>query len=216
MLILFLGNGSALNFDRGNTNIILSEGSSNILLDCGITCPAILKKRGWLDIRDIAISHLHGDHVGGLEAIAWYNYVRGERINVYSKVDVRSYLLPAMGEYADKVIDFHDGDFSVGNIGVKFIETEHVDNMRSFGYVVGGKILFTMDTKNAMVGNYDVIFHDCASIKNGSHVSIGELRGLPKEVKKKIWLMHLDGGDYGDVSDFAGRVLECQTNREDL
>ncbi len=65
MKIQFLGTGAAANLGRYNSSIIVNE---KILLDCGPTTVANLKKIGLTteDISTIFISHLHGDHFIGL------------------------------------------------------------------------------------------------------------------------------------------------------
>lgn len=209
MRVFFLGRGSALNLRENNTNILLTQ-SEHVLLDCGITCPYSLFKHGLhpKEISYIAISHLHSDHVGGLETFAWHHFVNHSKLKVFSKVNVRDYLYPAMGHYVDEVIEFHNEDFSINDIKVQFIKTEHVDNLDSYGYIVNDRILFTMDTNKVMTGDYDVIFHDCCHIRTSTHACLEDLRALPSDVKKKIWLMHLNDVDYGDVSDFGGMVIE--------
>ncbi len=202
MKILFLGRGAALNLRENNTNILLDD---SILLDCGITCPHAIVKHGFKpeQIEHIFISHLHSDHVGGLETFAWFHYINGTKLNVYSHVDVRSFLYHSMGEQVDEVINFP----KTNPFGVYFVETQHVDNLRSFGYVINN-ILFTMDTNKVIVGDYDIIFHDCSHKRTATHACLEDLRAWPKEIKKKIWLMHLSDADYGDVSDFGGLVNE--------
>jgi len=204
MKIIFIGRGSGLNLKENNTNILILDGINHILLDCGITCPQAFYRLGIKPetISNIAISHLHSDHVGGLEIFAWINYINGGKLNVFSQVDVEQYLTPSMGHYIHKAINFFkDSD------NIKFIETNHVDNMKSYGYIIKN-ILFTMDTKDVMTGDYDFIFHDCAYKKSETHACLEDLRTLPEKTRKKIWLMHLHDADYGDVSDFGGLVTE--------
>lgn len=65
MKIQFLGTGAAANHGRYNSSILIND---KILLDCGPTSVANLKKIGLKteDISTIFISHLHGDHFIGL------------------------------------------------------------------------------------------------------------------------------------------------------
>lgn len=80
MKITFLGTGSAFNFDAGNVSMLVEDGREVRLIDCGSTVPEALKKAGRLnDVTEIYLSHLHGDHIGGLELLAQIRYFVGQR-----------------------------------------------------------------------------------------------------------------------------------------
>ena len=55
---------------------MLEEGGRKLLIDCGYQVPTALRASGidYKDIDDIYISHLHSDHIGGLEFIAFQRY----------------------------------------------------------------------------------------------------------------------------------------------
>jgi ribonuclease BN (tRNA processing enzyme) len=74
--LLFLGSGSAFTVGTDNyqSNIlIIDENNNKLLIDCGSDIRFSLYDAGlsYQDITDIYISHLHADHVGGLEYIAF-------------------------------------------------------------------------------------------------------------------------------------------------
>ncbi|MBI5323911.1 MAG: MBL fold metallo-hydrolase [Ignavibacteriae bacterium] len=85
------------------------------------------------------------------------------------------------------------------------------DAFLTFGIFVDNHVLFTADTKydKSLIDMYahksEVIFHDASFEPNPVHASVQQLRKLPKNIKKKIYLMHY-GDDWAkyDVSDFAG------------
>ncbi len=94
-----------------------------------------------------------------------------------------------------------------GGIDIKIFETSH-SNARdvrgrifhSCGVVVDNRIVFTGDTKfdrkklEGILSDFDIewIFHDACWFKNEVHASYGELKALPADVKKKIYLCHCD------------------------
>jgi len=76
MKLLFLGAGSAFTVGKKNfqSNVLLQSSSGrNLLIDCGSDIRHSLYESGFthLDINDVYVSHLHADHVGGLEWLAF-------------------------------------------------------------------------------------------------------------------------------------------------
>jgi len=74
----FLGTGSAFApLELGQTNALLTDNAGrNLLIDCGSDCRHMLANHGLgaKDIDAVYISHLHADHVGGLEWLAFNTY----------------------------------------------------------------------------------------------------------------------------------------------
>lgn len=75
--LIFLGSGSAFTVGVKNyhSNILLVNDNSKLLIDCGSDARLSLHELGYSaeDIDDVYISHLHADHVGGLE---WLGFKR--------------------------------------------------------------------------------------------------------------------------------------------
>lgn len=75
MKLIFLGSGSAFTVGKNNyhSNMLLEIEGKKLLIDCGSDCRFALDEQGlsYKDIESIYISHLHGDHVGGLEWLAF-------------------------------------------------------------------------------------------------------------------------------------------------
>lgn len=73
--ITFLGTGGAFTDFRVNyhNNALIHTAIGPILIDCGGTAPQALRELGLAptDLAAVCITHLHGDHVGGLEQIVW-------------------------------------------------------------------------------------------------------------------------------------------------
>lgn len=74
LTITFLGSGSAFTVGANNyhSNILLQKGNDSLLIDAGGDLRFSLneKKLDYRDIKNVYISHLHADHVGGLEWLA--------------------------------------------------------------------------------------------------------------------------------------------------
>src|SRR5690348_6016569 len=84
MKLTVIGCGDAFGSGgRSNTCFMVEEGGCTILLDCGASAPVALKARN-VDLNTIdgvVLSHLHGDHFGGLPFLLldWQFHQRRER-----------------------------------------------------------------------------------------------------------------------------------------
>ncbi len=72
MRLIFLGTGSAFTLENYQSNMLVESPEGLLLIDCGGDARHSLARQGWtaLDITDIYISHLHADHIGGLESMS--------------------------------------------------------------------------------------------------------------------------------------------------
>jgi ribonuclease BN (tRNA processing enzyme) len=73
----FLGTGSAFCQRNFQTNMLIEFDSGyRLLVDCGGDVRFSLEKLGmsYLDINGVYVSHLHADHIGGMEYIAFCTY----------------------------------------------------------------------------------------------------------------------------------------------
>ena len=72
--ITFLGSGSAFTTGAGNyqSNLLLKKDNDTLLVDAGGDLRFSLAEQhlNYMDIKSIYISHLHADHIGGLEWLA--------------------------------------------------------------------------------------------------------------------------------------------------
>jgi len=76
MILKFLGSGSAFSMTNYQTNMLLIKGKEKLLIDAGSDIRFSLKDAGmsYKDITEVYISHLHADHAGGLEYLAFCRY----------------------------------------------------------------------------------------------------------------------------------------------
>ncbi len=76
MKLIFIGTGSAftVGYNNYHSNILIENNSNHkLLIDCGSDARFACHELGltYRDITDVYISHLHYDHVGGLEWLAF-------------------------------------------------------------------------------------------------------------------------------------------------
>lgn len=72
MRITMLGVGSAFSRLRRNSSLMAESGATRLVVDCGRTVPVALEEAGFglADVTGFLITHLHADHIGGLEEVA--------------------------------------------------------------------------------------------------------------------------------------------------
>lgn len=196
MKLLFLGSGSAFTVgdDNFQSNTILSDDRGNkLLIDAGSDLRFSLHEAGlsYLDITDIYLSHLHSDHAGGLEYIAFTTKFdpRCEKPNLYLSKELAGELWERtlsgglrsiQGDINDLETFFNvckvdrNGHFTWEGIQFDLVKVIHIDNgyyvMPTYGLffeVEGTKVFLTTDTQlhfDEMREYYDradLIFHDC-------------------------------------------------------
>ena len=203
MKLTFLGTGSAFTLKNYQSNMILTADDGDILLiDCGADVRFALRDIGrtYKDIESVYISHLHSDHVGGLE---WLGFTRKFDpscrkprmfISRYIKSELWSTVLSGgmlslQGEVAD--LDTYFEVCSIGKNqgfiwkGVEFRLVQAIHIMSGFHIVPSFGLLFTINGINtflttdtqfspAQITEFykraDVIFHDCETAPFHSNV----------------------------------------------
>ncbi len=199
MKLIFLGSGSAFTLGNNNfqSNLLFHvNNEKNLLLDCGTDIRFSLQEAGfnYKNISDVYISHLHADHVGGMEYLAINSYFDPDinKPNLYLSdllVDNlwNNVLSGGLSTLQNKIVSL-DTYFSVHvveknqsfvweNISFQLVQTLHYMNSfviaPSFGlfFTINGKNVFiTSDTQffpNCFLSFYqsaDIIFHDCQTL----------------------------------------------------
>ena len=81
MKLIFLGTGSAFTLDNYQSNILVDASEGRLLIDCGGDARRSLAEQGLTatDISEVYVSHLHADHIGGLEWLGLTTYFSGSK-----------------------------------------------------------------------------------------------------------------------------------------
>jgi ribonuclease BN (tRNA processing enzyme) len=194
--LTFLGSGSAFTVGADNfqSNAILTlDNGKKFLIDCGTDIRFSLYALGLShrDITDIYVSHLHSDHVGGLEYVGFSTMFDPNcgKPNLYLSQDIAADLWErslAGGMEAieggmtevDSYFQIHalgPGEtFTWENVNFQLIKLNHVDTgsmlMPAYGLfftVNHFQVFFSNDTKfsydrlQEYFHRADIIFHDC-------------------------------------------------------
>ncbi|UHA74086.1 MBL fold metallo-hydrolase [Paenibacillus sp. 481] len=223
-----LGTGSAFAKSYYNNNALLHTDSTTLLIDCGITAPMALHHIGktFNEIDGFLISHIHADHVGGLEEAAFqfrFRYKRKPNLYIAAPLVDLLWEHTLKGGLSQEEITALDDVFHVHplqpdhtyeltpDIRVKLLETPHMPGKQSFSILLNERIFYSADMRfqpdllRVLVEEQGVelIFHDCQLIGPGEvHTTLDELLTLPESIQQRILLMH-----YSDeMPQYEGRT----------
>ncbi|QHT63867.1 ribonuclease Z [Paenibacillus lycopersici] len=213
-----LGTGSAFAKTYFNTNALIYADHNTLLLDCGITAPLSLHQLGkpLSEIDAVLISHIHADHIGGMEELAFrMKFVHGRRPVLYIPEPLAQPLwdsslkggllqdeCPSLDDYFDvRLIRPGAKTELLPGLAVEPIQTAHIPNKNSYSFLFNATFFYSADLifNPELLRNLveergcETIFHDCQLKPPGIvHTTLDELLSLPLPVQERIWLMHYD------------------------
>ncbi|MBP1961309.1 MBL fold metallo-hydrolase [Paenibacillus aceris] len=230
--IQMLGTGSAFAKTFYNTSALIRSNGMNVLIDCGATTPKSLYDIQMQpdQIDGIIITHIHADHVGGLEEMAfrllyesnqkktklfltmaiadilWENTLKGGMYNPEEGYH-------SLEDYFDVNLIEEQVPIEIGpGLTIEFLPTLHIHLKPNYSLFINDRIFYSADIRfskdlllHEVVGirNCHTIFHDCQLSGQGFiHATLDELLTLPEHIQQRIYLMH-----YADnMSDFIGKT----------
>lgn len=221
MQITMIGTGSAFAKRYDNNNALIEANGFRLLVDCGITLPKALHEAGldFSQLDAVLISHIHGDHVGGLEELAFqmmfrYHrkpvlYIAEELVQPIWESTLRGGLtqenLKSLSDFFE-VRPLKTGETYelAKGLKVRLIQTKHIAGKASFSFVFNERFFYSADMKfdgkllqELVDGGIETIYHDCQLESPGVvHASLEQLLTLPEAIQEKTWLMH-----YGDAME---------------
>jgi ribonuclease BN (tRNA processing enzyme) len=244
MNLTALGVSNALYTNGFSSNFLIEfESGYKLLFDCGADIKCSLNNLDIhpLDIDGVYISHLHSDHVGGLEYLAFSKYFLGgmKRVDLFIDPYYREELWSETLKGGMKYINgkkcnintfFNVKELISGRFVLEFCNPEEyrvsmqpvkvphykIDSeiIPSFGLLIQEQsaeqnavrsIFISSDTQycpeilNLLINaDVDAILHDCemGTVRSKVHAHYNDLRNLPEELKKKMWLYHYDNESY--------------------
>lgn len=177
--IVFLGTGNAQSKLPYNThtNALLTVQGHKFLIDCGFLCPTAFAqaKMSMDDIEAYFISHLHGDHVMGIEEVCFRSYFCLNRriplwlpvnhFTKYSHIDgadiwencLRGALetydlsfdppkLLTLSDYAEVTLLYEDKPFEFYGLKLELLRVEHAPKRPCYGLRIGDSVVYTSDS----------------------------------------------------------------------
>lgn len=229
MKLTFLGVHAALvaRQNQFQSNMILqSDSGSKLLIDCGTDIRHSLLAQGFShrDIDAIYVSHLHSDHVGGLEWMGFSKYfIDKQRPALFLPPDLSKSLwdnvlsggMTTLAEEKASLSTFFDVNIIQDNRfeweGYVFhtVKTHHaISNhtyLPSYGLMIDSKnekifittdASFTPDLFHQYYLDATVIFQDCETSNEatGLHARYQDLVHLDRSIKQKMWLYDYNEG----------------------
>lgn len=237
--LIALGTGDSEALDYRNSGFLLETADGErMLIDCGHTIKHALRDVVSLSLPDIDaiyITHVHGDHVFGLERVGFESrYVYDKRVRLYLEPELpaplwTNCLKGCMGDSSsghNTLQDFFDvvmvkeRCLNRSGLEMKTFPTNHTAGKPSFGLIFNDRLIYTADTNPldwiANDRSDRMIIHDCSLAEyHPAHATVPEmLEKYPSSVRKRLYAMH-----YGDdmelhrqrlESAFAGVVMQGQ------
>lgn len=224
-----LGTGSAFAKNYYNNNALIHDENFTLLIDCGVTAPLALHQlnKTFNDLDALLITHIHADHVGGMEELA---FVMKMKFNRKLPLYIAEALVEPIWEHTLKGGLYQQGhissledvfvvhplkpgvktDISAG-ISVELIPTQHIPGKDSYSLYLNDRIFYSADMVfdpqllNQLVNERDceVILHECQLEGPGEvHTTLDELLSLPENIQERTYLMHYSD----DAEEFIGKT----------
>jgi phosphoribosyl 1,2-cyclic phosphodiesterase len=204
-----LGCGHSESKDHFNNNALIQTSKHNVLIDCGHTIKHALftQNMSFLDIDSVFITHVTGDHVFGLERLAYESKFKyNKRVTLYIDERIEEELwdkTPSGSLGADRggvycLRDWFDILFVKetltisDDIHLRPVQVKHTSNKLTHGLLINEKVFYSSDTiaipRIIEKIDFDVCFHDVTlSGWNPVHATLNSLiKGYPKAIRKKF------------------------------
>jgi len=209
---IIIGCGYSGSVTQYNNNALFRTPEGSMLIDCGHTIKHALHAQGlsFHDVDAIFITHVHGDHVFGLERIAFetrFNssakpklFLKQELIIELWDQTLKGSLgaingeLQTLEDYFD--VQIIEGDsFRYGGHHFNVVPVPHTPLKPSYALVIDEYLFYSGDTcaipDIISTLNFSIGFHDAyLHIQSPVHAQVDELLELyPKHIRDKLFLM---------------------------
>ena len=235
LALRFLGVGNARASELGSASAVVERaGEPWLLIDCG---PRTLDDFAATYGRELPtavfITHLHLDHIGGVEQLFYRSYFtqRGQ-IRVFVPVD----LMPGLhAKLANSPFILSEGGanfweaFRLVPVGDWFWLDEHLFSVfpvrhsghrAAFGLALAGAFFYSSDTRPIpeVIAHFarrgEPVFHDCGLHSSPAHAGLADvLREYPPEVVRRLVAYHYESAEAGGQIAAAGFALATPGER---
>jgi phosphoribosyl 1,2-cyclic phosphodiesterase len=233
----FIGTGSSGSQDLGPSSAVVEHGRKPLLLiDCGHGTPARFRSAYGRWPGAVFLTHVHLDHVGGLEQLhAPAALGEEEPVRLYVPATILQSLHERVGSLehplAEGRSNFWDA-FRLVPVGRGFwhaghwfdvFESRHHAPGFAYGIRLAGRFLYTGDTRPIpeVLRRYgragERLFHDCGWGGNPSHTGLDDIkREYEPDLLERLVLYHYESHVVGDRLAAAGMTVARPGERFDL
>lgn len=217
-----LGVGDTFTARHSTSALLLVADGFALAVDCPDRYRAVLRAAGERAARPLAlesidhvlITHVHGDHMNGLEGVAWYkHFAEGKRVRLVCSPEVRAAIwsgrLAASMSRLWNGAEFHekrfedyfehvplawDGETAVGPFRLRAYRTRHHIPTSALLVEAGGACLgYSADTAFdpaliEFLAAADLIIHE--TNLGPAHTPYDELAKLPADLRGRMRLIH--------------------------
>jgi ribonuclease BN (tRNA processing enzyme) len=214
----FLGTGSSHSEDLGSSSATLeNSGDPVLLIDCGQGIPARYHRTYKVWPEAIFITHVHLDHISGLEQLqSTIALGKARPVRIYAPGSILQLLHERIGNLTCsmaegrsnfwdqyQLIPVSSGFWHAGHWFDVFPVRHHAPGF-AYGIRLAGRFLFTGDTRPIPeilrhFGNSgERLFHDCALRGNPSHTGWDDIeREYEPALRKRMVLYHYESAETG-------------------
>ena len=238
---IIVGVGSAISDRNYGSSAAIQTANGLVLIDCPDSVLRALRDASAkcgipldpMSITDILVTHLHGDHVNGLEILGWKRWIAHQSgrsakptIHAVESVARRLWerLAPAMDQNGHAQLSDYFGlnilvegvPTSIAGLQVETRLAEHLIPCSGFRISRGGATLgWSGDTRFSpshidWLSSADVIVHETSESR--VHTPISCLNALAPELRRKMRLIHMEDNFDQAVTDIVplteGEVLD--------
>ena len=243
MKICVVGVGDAFSAKHWGTNFLVQHQGATIAVDCPDSYFRALSESGFGvtvdDLDALVLTHLHGDHVNGLEmTLAWRKFVTKKRLPIYTTPEVAQVLWDGrlkasigtmydghkhntmnLQDYADvHVVEWGRPTQLPGGLTVETRRTVHHIPTAALR-IASDEAVFAHSCDTAWdpalvewLATADVFFHEANF--GPAHTPMDKLAALEQSVRDKMHVVHYS--DAVDLTDFPGLRFARQGQIIDL
>lgn len=224
MEIFVVGVGDAFSTRHWGTSFLVREDDFVLAIDCGDSYLRALSEHAWPhagavfgpdNIDALFLTHLHGDHVNGLEMLlAWRTFVTRKPLEIYTTQTVAKDLWErrlqvslgtmwdgtqhnpkTLSDYANLHVVEWDQPTSVGPFELRTRQTLH--HLPAAALKISGATgtwAYSCDTAPdteliTWLSDADLIFHETSY--GPAHTPLSFLEALPQKIRSKMFAVHL-------------------------
>ncbi len=234
--VIALGVGDTFSETRNTAALLLECDGFRLAVDCPDRYRGVLKGISQRSARalpleginEFFITHVHGDHMNGLEGVAFYKrFAENRRVVLHATADVRDviwdqrlrapmealwdgtrYKTLGFDDYFDFAVSPWDDEFEIGPFHVTLRRTKHhVPTAAMLVRVEGRTFGYSSDTAFdpdliSFLSKASVIVHE--TNLGSAHTAYSDLLTLPLEIRERMHLIH-----YPDLFDPNTSEIPC-------